>query len=246
MRASRNTGGAPSRQEQLRALAALLAAGLLIGATAVTLLRAASDWVAPGAAVAAATKTGTAPTPAPAPTKVIAPAKAAAPVKGTAPAKGTVPAPVVAERPSSGVRAAAVSVTPSPVEPARQAPKPAVPSLPAIEEQVTYQYNALGRRDPFVPMAGGTFIGEDVGGDAPPDIGGIKVVGIVWGTDDKFALIEDARGGGGVLRAGDKVMNGVVETLKRDGVVVKLTVDGQTETVTIPLTRKGDQTNANR
>ena len=41
-------------------------------------------------------------------------------------------------------------------------------------------------------------------------------------------------------------MNGVVETLKRDAVVVNLTVDGQTESVTIPLTRKGDQTNGNR
>ena len=94
-------------------------------------------------------------------------------------------------------------------------------------------------------MVGGGFIGMDVGGDAPPDVGGIKVVGIVWGASDKFALVEDARGNSGVLRPGDKVMNGVVETLQRDAVVVKLTVDGQTETVSIPLTRKGDS-NANR
>ena len=119
-------------------------------------------------------------------------------------------------------------------------------SAPSLEEQVAYQYNALGRRDPFVPMAGGTFVGDDMGGDAPPDVGGIKIVGIVWGASDKFALVEDARGTSRVLRAGDKVMNGVVETLKRDAVVVKMTVDGQTETVAIPLTRKGDQTNANR
>jgi len=117
--------------------------------------------------------------------------------------------------------------------------------LPQIDEQVTYQYNALGRRDPFQPMVGGGFIGQDVGGDAPPDVGGIKVVGIVWGADDKFALIEDPRGNSGVLRTGDKVMNGYVESLQRDAVVVKLSVDGQTETVTIPLTRKGDS-NANR
>ena len=69
------------------------------------------------------------------------------------------------------------------------------------------------------------------------------MVGIVWGADDKFALVEDPRGSSLVLRKGDKVMNGVVETLRRDAVVVKLSVDGQTQSVAIPLTRKGDQAN---
>jgi hypothetical protein len=36
-----------------------------------------------------------------------------------------------------------------------------------------------------------------------------------------------------------------VESLKRDGIIVSLTTDGQTQSVTIPLTRKGDS-NANR
>ncbi len=140
----------------------------------------------------------------------------------------------------------AVAAKASEIVPARNPKTPAVQSAPSIEEQVTYQYNALGRRDPFQPMVGGTFVGDDVGGDAPPDVGGMKVVGIVWGANDKFALVEDGRGQSSVLRAGDKVMNGVVQTLKRDAVIVNLTVDGQTESVTIPLTRKGDQTNANR
>ncbi|MEO5618949.1 MAG: hypothetical protein ABIS67_14365 [Candidatus Eisenbacteria bacterium] len=142
---------------------------------------------------------------------------------------------------------ALVAVKPSALTPARPAGKGmGVANAPSLEQQVAYQYNALGRRDPFQAMAGGTFVGDDLGGDAPPDVGGIKVVGIVWGASDKFALVEDARGTSRVLRAGDKVMNGVVETLKRDAVVVKITVDGQTEHVAIPLTRKGDQTNGNR
>lgn len=142
---------------------------------------------------------------------------------------------------------AVVAVKPSAVTPARSTGKgTGVANAPSLEQQVAYQYNALGRRDPFQAMAGGTFVGDDLGGDAPPDVGGIKVVGIVWGASDKFALVEDARGTSRVLRAGDKVMNGVVETLKRDAVVVRMTVDGQTEQVAIPLTRKGDQTNANR
>jgi len=44
-----------------------------------------------------------------------------------------------------------------------------------------------------------------------------------------------------VLRRGDKVMNGVVESLRRDGVVVSLTVDGQSQSVVIPLTKKGEK-----
>jgi hypothetical protein len=121
-----------------------------------------------------------------------------------------------------------------------------VQAVAHLDQKLTYQYNALGRRDPFQPMVGGEFVGADVGGDAPVDVGGMKVVGIVWGTEDKFAMAEDGRGQSLVLRVGDKVMNGVVTGLRRDAVLVKLTADGQTQTVAIPLTRKGDQSNANR
>ena len=120
-------------------------------------------------------------------------------------------------------------------------------SSPAhLDEQVTYHYNALGRRDPFQSLLSGEYVGSDVGGDAPPDVGGIKVVGIVWGDADQFALVEDARGDSHILRRGDKVMNGYVEGLKRDAMIVNLTLDGQSQSVTVPLTRKGEKTNANR
>jgi hypothetical protein len=114
------------------------------------------------------------------------------------------------------------------------------PSVSHLDEHMTYQYNALGRRDPFHALIGGSYIGGDEGGEALPDLGGLKIVGIVWGTDDQFAMAEDGRGQSMVLRRGDKVMNGVVESLKRDGVVVNLTVDGQSQSVVVPLTKKGD------
>jgi hypothetical protein len=110
-----------------------------------------------------------------------------------------------------------------------------------FDEHETYQYNALGRRDPFQSLVEGEFVGADVGGDAPPDPGGIKVVGIVWGATDQFALVEDVRGNSFVLRKGDKVQNGFVEGLKRDGLIVNITAEGQSQSVVIPLTRKGDQ-----
>ena len=110
-----------------------------------------------------------------------------------------------------------------------------------LDDHLTYQYNALGRRDPFQSLVGGDFVGVDVGGDAPPDPGGIKVVGIVWGSTDQFALVEDVRGNSLVLRKGDKVQNGYVQALKRDAVIFSLTAEGQTQSVVIPLIRKGDQ-----
>jgi len=113
-------------------------------------------------------------------------------------------------------------------------------NLAHLDDHLTYQYNALGRRDPFQSLVEGAFVGADVGGDAPPDPGGIKVVGIVWGATDQFALVEDVRGNSFVLRKGDKVQNGYVEGLKRDGVIVNITAEGQSQSVVIPLVRKGD------
>jgi hypothetical protein len=135
-----------------------------------------------------------------------------------------------------------MSPTVTPVGSRAHAATPAGTPEPAAaqDEHVTYHYDALGRRDPFQPLVGGGFLGADEGGNAPPDVGGLKVVGIVWGAEDKFALVEDPRGNSLVLRKGDKVMDGVVDGLTRDAVIVKLTADGTTQTVTIPLIRKGD------
>jgi len=174
---------------------------------------------------------------------------AAAPsaVKGAQRSATGGPVTTATERP----KRAGGSPTPAAATPARLAAASAgkshgVQTVAHLDQKLTYQYNALGRRDPFQPMVGGEFVGVDVGGDAPVDVGGMKVVGIVWGTEDKFAMVEDGRGQSLVLRVGDKVMNGVVEGLRRDAVVVRITADGQTQSVAIPLTRKGDKSNATR
>ena len=109
-----------------------------------------------------------------------------------------------------------------------------------LDEHVTYQYNAIGRRDPFQSLLSGEFVGNDVGGDAPPDPGGMRVVGIVWGASDRFAMVEDVRGNSYVLRKGDKIQNGYVESLRRDAVVIVVTADGQSQQVVIPFVLKGE------
>ena len=133
---------------------------------------------------------------------------------------------------SSSGGAAVTAVTPD-------APKRAT-QMAHLDEHVTYQYNALGRRDPFTSLIGGEFVGADMGGDAPPDPGGMRIVGIVWGATDQFAMVEDVRGNSYVLRKGDKLQNGTVEALRRDALVINVTADGQSQQVTIPFVRKGD------
>jgi len=130
--------------------------------------------------------------------------------------------------------AVVTAVTPEPVGSGSSAGR--------IDEHVTYQYNALGRRDPFQSLITGEYVreGGPDGDQAPPDAGGMKIVGIVWGATDQFAMVEDARGNSYVLRKGDKVQNGFVESLRRDAVVVNITADGQSQTVVIPYVRKGD------
>ena len=191
--------------------------------------------------------------PASAPANAVTRPQSAAPVVPTVPvpkSKTVAPAPSKTAGVTTQQPVAAQPAVPAPSKTNTAAKTPPVPGKSGstgvqptaqLDEQVTYQYNALGRRDPFQPLIGGEYVGVDVGGDAPPDIGGIKVVGIVWGDADKFALVEDGRGESHVLRRGDKVMNGFVESLSREGIVVSLTADGQTQSVTIPLTRKGEK-----
>lgn len=215
---------------------ASLVAALIFGGVYLTMNKAAGkNTDAPAIQVAA--KTNAASTAAPAPTNAAEPSVEATP-KVAANAANTVKmsdgAPPVKMAGSDGANSPVVtSVAPSSARGNAQ--------MAHLDDHLTYQYNALGRRDPFQSLVNGDFVGADVGGDAPPDPGGIKVVGIVWGSTDQFALVEDVRGNSLVLRKGDKVQNGYVEALKRDAVIFSLTAEGQTQSVVIPLIRKGDQ-----
>jgi hypothetical protein len=229
----RNRNHPPAaRALDVRALAGVITGGLLLGGVASVMLRTAGEWITPGVADAQSQATGSG-----------AKAKAIAKPAGAA----------TAVRPTPVSATAGEAVKPGAPATARPAGKTgavtagAVVQSPAhLDDQVAYQYNALGRRDPFQSLLSGEYVGSDLGGDAPPDVGGIKVVGIVWGDADQFALVEDARGDSHILRRGDKVMNGYVETLHRDAMIVNLTLDGQSTPVRVPLTRKGDKANANR
>jgi hypothetical protein len=249
---------------------AIVTAGFLVGGTGAVVLREAGSWLSPAGAEAANAAAK------PSATTTTTTTTTTRSTVGAKPANGTTVTTNTAAKPVTSVTVAAVkgvataapttSTVHAPAMPAgavvvasthtvesatvrrlrgdTNAKAATVQTTTQVEDQVHYQYNAIGRRDPFVQMVG-NFVGDDVGGDAPVDVGGIKVVGIVWGADS-FALVEDGRGNSLILRRGDKVMNGYVEDLKRDAMVVKLTMDGLSQSVAIPLTRKGDQTHATR
>ena len=156
-----------SLNRTFRPLAGLVAAGLLLGATTTLMLRTAADWASPQSAYAEAEKSADA---------------KAKPAAKTAEAKPAVTPKAVAKKPAAKAPAKKSKAKPATTQ-----------ALTQVDDQVSYQYNALGRRDPFQSLVEGAYVGADVGGDAPPDIGGIQVVGIVWGARDKFALVDRGR-----------------------------------------------------
>ena len=231
------TSGKPS---SARGISAVAVTGLAVGPGVKGLAptSAASKSTPP---VVAAGKT---PAPAAAKMAALAPVEGSASGKAVSPAKTTAVA-VAPQHHGLVTQLPKESPTRAPsVSPVTKMPVVATPT--PLEDQVAYQYNALGRRDPFNSLLEGEFVGDDQGGDAPPDLGGLKVVGIMWGSEDQFAMVEDVRGNSYVLRRGDKIMNGFVEGLKRDAMIVNITVDGQSQSVTVPITRKGEKSNANR
>jgi hypothetical protein len=99
-----------------------------------------------------------------------------------------------------------------------------------------YVYKTIGRRDPFASLLEGEF--ETTVGHPLLDVSSMRLVGIVWGKSDKFALIEDGRGHGHILRVGDPVINGYVVGLTEDELLVRQASYGESQTVTIQLQRK--------
>jgi S-DNA-T family DNA segregation ATPase FtsK/SpoIIIE len=112
-----------------------------------------------------------------------------------------------------------------------------------MEQREQYVYDSLNRRDPFASLVSGSF--ETEVGTPLLDVSSMKLVGIVWGATDKFALVEDGHGHGFVLRVGDPVLNGYIAGLTKEELIVKQSSYGDTQTVTIQLQRKDGASNGN-
>ena len=108
-----------------------------------------------------------------------------------------------------------------------------------------YVYTSGGRRDPFQSLLDGRFQSQS-GDGALVDVGDIHLVGIMWGSADKYALVEDSRGRGFVLRVGDPVVNGYISGITKTEIQVIQNAFGESQTLSIQLKPKEGDQNATR
>ena len=108
-----------------------------------------------------------------------------------------------------------------------------------------YLYTSGDRRDPFLSLLDGKY--QSASGDgALVDVGDIHLVGIMWGSADKYALVEDSRGRGFVLRVGDPVVNGYIAGITKSEIQVVQNAFGESQTLSIQLKPKEGDQNATR
>jgi len=96
-----------------------------------------------------------------------------------------------------------------------------------------YFYTSFSRRDPFASLLKGRF--ASTGENDLLDIGELALVGVVWGENDKFAVVQDKRDNVHTLRIGDRVVNGKVVEITQTSLTVQHYFFGETANVTIQI-----------
>lgn len=116
-----------------------------------------------------------------------------------------------------------------------QAESPADASADRVESIRTndYFYQSWGRPDLFAALVSGDF----EAGEAAElvDVNNAKLVGVMWGPTDQFALVEDGSGNGYILRVGDRVQNGRVLAVQNSSLVASVSLYGITNRVILRL-----------
>jgi len=120
-------------------------------------------------------------------------------------------------------------------EAAADAASPSAEAAAKLEElrRNEFFYQSYGRGDPFKTLVAGKF--EELASSDLVDVGSGRLVGVMWGPDDQFALVEDGNGFGYILRVGDPVQNGRVVSIRKNSLTAKITLYGITSTVTLKL-----------
>lgn len=94
-------------------------------------------------------------------------------------------------------------------------------------------YQSFGKDDPFRVLVDGEF--EQVGAADLVDMNSAQLVGVMWGQEDRFALVEDGEGFGYILRVGDRVRNGRVVSIRKHSLTARVTLYGITNKVVLKL-----------
>lgn len=235
-------------------LAVVIAAGVFL------LMRPVAPPKAPTVATSPAARATPGPKPVPAPPPIVygppapdwvervpvpaAPGAAAAPA---APVAATATTPLSAASTGAAAKAgAATGLDAAGIVAAQSAAQETPQSLDAsvLFAREQYVYTSGGRRDPFQSLLEGKFQGS--GDGALVDPGDMHLVGIMWGSADKFALVEDSRGRGFVLRVGDPVLNGYISGITKSEIQVIQNAFGESQTLSIQLKPKEGDQNATR
>ena len=94
-------------------------------------------------------------------------------------------------------------------------------------------YQSYGKADPFAVLVAGDF--EKTTASDMVDMNSAHLVGVMWGQDDKFALVEDGEGFGYILRVGDRVRHGRVVSIRKNSLTARVTLYGITNKVVLKL-----------
>jgi hypothetical protein len=96
-----------------------------------------------------------------------------------------------------------------------------------------YFYQSYGKGDPFATLVSGKY--EPTGAAELVDLNSASLVGVMWGQDDRFALVEDGEGFGYILRVGDQVRNGRVVSIRKSSLTAQVTLYGISSNVVLKL-----------
>ena len=81
-------------------------------------------------------------------------------------------------------------------------------------------YQSYGKTDPFKVLVAGDY--EQSMASDVVDMNSAKLVGVMWGQDDRFALVEDGDGFGYILRVGDRVRSGRIVSIRKDSLTARI------------------------
>lgn len=136
-----------------------------------------------------------------------------------------------ASRPTAGGPKLAIADNPELADKLAQEKLAAEEEKKRVEpEENRIAYNSYGRRDPFIPVEQGA---SDVG----IDIDQMKVVGIIWESQQPMAILEHNRESGVsfTIKEGDPVHNGRVARISRDAVTFDISEYGISRSYSLKL-----------
>ena len=123
------------------------------------------------------------------------------------------------------VAVATQAPAPAPAQPPTAAPPPP-PSPNSALEPRGYDYEAEGRRDPFVSLVRrGAEVPGSATGTRPPGVAGLAVSevslrGTVKGRDGFVAMLQGADNKTYLVRPGDRLLDGTIRSITADAVVI--------------------------